>query len=261
MRMVRKTSLKLLLLTLIIANHVSQAQVNKPIRIDKAALSGLGLEKVVLSAEPEREFFQRRILRGEDLSIYIVSSQSWTARMDNFAIDEVVYMLNGKAKIKPDSGDEMSFQSNEFFFIPKGYTGSWQILANDSYHYELSIIATNRAPSPDPKKITPELLDKDVLSGIDITLDNSGSYHKVLTKGVELTVSLKAESPKKKELSTPAKEQIIHVLSGQIGLIDYEGDEHTFNTGDFFVLPKGFTGSWHSKGHGLIKYLVIQKTA
>lgn len=239
---------------------VAQGSALKPIPLDKSALSGIGLEKVTLNAEPEREFFQRRLLRGEDLSVYVVSSQSWTTRMDNFSIDEVVYMLNGKAKIGPDNGKEITFQSNEFFFIPKGYNGSWQIVANNNYHYELSIITTNRAPAPDPSKTVPEPLDKDKLSGIDIELDNDGLYESTLTKGVELTVKLKAESPRSLKSTGPMKEQLIHLLSGQLEITDNDGGLHTFYTGDFFVLPKGFTGDWQSKGHGLIKYLVTEKT-
>ncbi|MBO3698600.1 cupin domain-containing protein [Roseivirga sp. E12] len=252
-----------LLLLFFLPNDLLIAQGNtlKPILLDKSALSGVGLEKVTLNAEPERKFFQRRLLRGEDLSVYVVSSQSWTTRMDNFGIDEVVYMLNGKAKITPNGGKEMAFQSNEFFFIPKGYTGSWQIVANDNYHYELSIITTERASSANSAKTVPELLDKDKLSGIEIEINEQGIYEHVLTKGVELTVKLMAEAPRSLKSSGPMSEKLIHLLSGQIDITDSIGELHTFYTGDFFLIPKGFTGNWQSKGHGIVKYLVTEKTA
>lgn len=250
----------LFLLVIGIQNQTSAQNILKPILLDKSTLSGIGLDKVSLNAEPEREFFQKRLLRGDDISVYVVSSQSWTTRMDNFAIDEVVFMLNGKALITPDQGQKMEFQSNEFFFIPKGYTGKWQIQANDSYHYELSVISTQRAPKPDPNKTLPELLDKDAISGVQIALDASGDYKKVLAKGNELTVSLNAEKPKEIKFSEPAKERLIYVLSGQVVITDNEDSEYTFHTGDFFVLPKGFIGKWNSQGHGLFKSLVVEKT-
>ncbi|OEK01845.1 hypothetical protein BFP97_10105 [Roseivirga sp. 4D4] len=243
-----------------LAQNDNQEPPLKPIRIDKAALSGIGLKPVQLENEPDRKFFQRRLLRGVDLSVFIVSSESWTTQMNNFPIDEVVLMLNGKAKINPEKGNEMTFQSNQFFFIPKGYTGSWEIQAGKNYHYELSIISTDRAESADPTKTLPELIDQDELSGININLNSAEQYEKVLTKGSELTVSLKAEKPTQREISTPMKEQLVNLLSGQLTITDTSGEEHVFNTGDFFLFPKGFQGSWQSRGHGLLKYLVIEKT-
>ncbi len=242
------------------AQNDNQEVPSKPILIDKSALSGLGLQSVQLENEPNRKFFQRRLLRGVDLSVFIVSSESWSTQMNNFPIDEVVLMLNGKAKINPENGNQMTFQSNQFFFIPRGYTGSWEIQAGKNYHYELSIISTERAESANPAKTLPELIDQDALSGITIDLNSVKQYERVLTKGSELTVSLKAEKPTEREISSPMKEQLVNLLSGQLTITDTSGVKHVFNTGDFFLFPKGFQGSWQSKGHGLLKYLVVQKT-
>ena len=101
------------------------AKVLEPILIDKSTLSGIGLEKIELNDQPGREFFQKNLYRGKDLSVYVVSSQSWPGRMDNFAIDEYIFMLNGKARVKPDGGEDHFFQTGEHFFAPKGYTGEW----------------------------------------------------------------------------------------------------------------------------------------
>ncbi|OEJ99730.1 cupin domain-containing protein [Roseivirga misakiensis] len=243
-----------------IANETFAQTTLKPIPFDKSALSGIGLKKVELKDEPEREFYQKRLIRGKDLSVYIVSSQSWTTRMNDFSIDEVVYMLNGKANIKPDQGSSNTFQSNEFFFIPKGYTGAWQIDSSESLHYELSIITTDRSASKNEQLTVPQLYSKDDLSGINIKLNDSGSYEKTLTTGAELTIKLKAQKPIQKDLKDPAKEMIIHVLSGQLTIGDSSGGEQVFYTGDFFMIPAGFTGQWKSDGHGLVKYLTIEKT-
>lgn len=244
-----------------LAQNDNQEVPSKPILIDKSALSGLGLQPVQLENEPKREFFQRRLLRGVDLSVFIVSSESWTTQMNNFPIDEVVFMLNGKALINPENGNEMTFQSNQFFFIPRGYTGSWEIQAGESYHYELSIISTERAESTDSAKTLPKLIDQDELSGLNIDLNTAAQYERVLTKGSELTVSLKAEKPTQREISSPMKEQLVNLLSGQLTITDTSGVEHVFNTGDFFLFPKGFQGAWQSRGHGLLKYLVVEKTS
>jgi len=254
-------SFTLLFAITLISLHQSTAQTTlKAYGLDRSALSGIGLEKVVLKDEPEREFFQKRLIRGNDISVFIVSSESWITRMDNFGIDEVVYMLNGKANIKPDNGNTNSFYSNEFFFIPKGYTGSWQIEANTNYHYELSIITTQRTESSDKNQSVPQLYDRDALSGTSINLDASGNYEQVLTRGLELTVKLKAQKPMTISLAEPERERLFHLLSGQVVIKNSLGEVQTFYTGDFFMLPEGFTGNWKSEGHGLVKYITFEKT-
>ena len=132
--------------------QTDSVEIIKPILLDKEALSGIGLQKIELKKEPERAFFQRNLFRGEDLSIYIVSSESWKTSFDNFSFDELVYILNGKAKVKPEGGEEQTFNSHEFLSVPKGYSGSWEVLAGDNYHYELSVIATKRASQIDTTK-------------------------------------------------------------------------------------------------------------
>ena len=230
-----------------------------PILIEKSALSGMGLKQIQLQDEPDRAFFQKNIYRGEDLSVYVVSSQSWLGNMDNFSIDEYIYMLNGKARVKPEGGENQFFQTGDHFFATKGYTGEWEILAGNQYHYELSVITTQRAPEAKVSKTQlPQLLDKDRLSGTEIDLA-SGNYEEVLFLGDELKIMLKGEKPGKVSLKNPVQEQVIAVLSGQISLRTSQEETFTFYTGDFFIIPKGFQGEWISEGHGLLKYLSIQK--
>ena len=232
----------------------------EPILIDKSTLSGIGLEKIDLNDQPGREFFQKNLYRGEDLSVYVVSSQSWPGRMDNFAIDEYIFMLNGKARVKPDGGEDHFFQTGEHFFAPKGYTGEWEIIAGENYHYELSVITTPRADSVSlSRNMLPQLLDKNQLSGIDISLGEHGTFEKELIKGDELNLFLRGEKPLTLELSD-AIEQIICLLSGQVSISTPGRTAQTFYSGDYFILPKGYTGTWESEGHGLIKYLVIKQT-
>lgn len=235
-------------------------QTISPILIDKSVLSGIGLKQIQLDHEPDRAFFQKNLYRGEDLSVYVVSSQSWLGKMENFSIDEYIYMLNGKARVKPEGGEDRFFQTGDHFFATKGYTGEWEIIAGNQYHYELSVITTQRAPEVKISKTQlPQLLDKNKLSGTEIDL-SSGNYEAELFQGDELTILLKGESPRNVLLETPSEEQVIAVLSGQLTLRDSQNQSYTFHTGDFLILPKGFQGEWISEGHGMLKYLTIQKS-
>ena len=230
-----------------------------PILLDKSVLSGVGLKKIDLKNEPEKDFYQKNLYQGEDISVYVVSTETWNNEFKNFWFDEFIYMYHGEVIVKPESGKTQLFHSGDYFFASKGFTGEWEIRAGDYLHYELSVITTKRADSSIiSKNLDHQIFDKATLSGANIRLDNEGKYSKVLRKGVELTICLKAEKPNKFDI-TNAKEKLIQILSGQITLTTSKS-EITFYSGDFFIIPKNMNGKWKSEGHGLIKYLTIEKT-
>jgi len=109
----------------------------RPVLVSKSTLSGVGLKPVKLRDQPERAFFQKNLYRGPELSVYVVSSESWPGKVNNFSIDEFIYMLNGKARVKAEGGEDHIFYTGEHFFAPKGFTGEWEILAGNNLHYEL----------------------------------------------------------------------------------------------------------------------------
>ena len=231
-----------------------------PVLLDRSVLSGVGLRKVDLKDEPEKDFYQKRLYRGEDISIYVVSTETWNNEFKNFGFDEFIYMYHGEAIVKPLNGKVQLFHSGDYFFAPKGYTGEWEIKAGNNLHYELSVISTERAdPTITSENSEHQLFQKSTLSGAHIELKSGEKYGEILRKGVELTVSLRAEKPSEWKIE-PAKEMLIQLLSGQVTIKIPEGTERTFYSRDFFVIPKNLTGNWKSEGHGLVKYLTIEKT-
>ena len=253
---------KVALVFLLFSSLWSNAQErNQPLLLDRSVLSGVGLEKIDLKDEPEKDFHQKRLYSGEDISIYVVSTETWNNDFKNFWFDEFIYMYHGEALIKPENGRSMLFHSGDYFFAPKGFTGEWEIRAGNHLHYELSVITTHRA---DSTRISAEddhqLFNRSTLSGAHIDLNEVNPYHEILRKGVELTVTLHAERPSSIQMSDQSKERLVHLLSGQISIVDINEEEHTFYTGDFFVLPKNCQGEWKSNGHGMIKYLTVEKS-
>ena len=233
----------------------------QPILIDRTALSGIGLQKVDITDEPEKDFYQKTIYRGESLSVYIVSTETWNNKMNDFPFDEFVYMLHGQAIVKPRGGISQVFNSGDFFFAPKGFTGEWEIRAGNNLHYELSIIASKRSSMDSSyTRRAHHLFDRSTLSGEHIDLDNEENYSELLRKGIELTVSLESEKPVQYPIEEPMGERVIHLLSGQITLVDAQGKSTVFYSGDFFIIPQGFIGQWQSAGHGLVKYLSVERT-
>ncbi len=235
-------------------------EVIKPILLDKAVLSGIGLKKIDLKDEPEKEFYQKNLFHGKDISVYVVSTQSWVNTCKNYPFDEFVYMFHGDAKVSPTTGEPQTFHSRDFFFAHRGFNGFWEILADDKLHYELSIISTKRA---DSSRVVQdqmhELISKEMISGFGL-LNESGPGQKALASGAELACFLHVEIEQQKKLEEPGKEKFIHVLSGQITVHDKSGNKSVFHTGDFFVLPQGFTGMWTTEGHSLVKYLSVERS-
>lgn len=48
------------------------------------------------------------------------------------------------------------------------------------------------------------------------------------------------------EKFTGTCDEFCHLIEGTVRLIDEAGAEKTFNAGDTFVIPKGFTGVWEN---------------
>ena len=257
------TQIASVLVLMLIVNPNSIAQ-NKaqPYLVDKNVLSGIGIERLKLKDLPEKKFFQTRLFNGENLSVFVLSSESWLNTFDEFNLDEYVYIVNGVSVINSLGKKKESFYNGEFFCIPKGFNGKVEIQAGNQFHCELSVISTRRA------KIEKDQIGKDVvkfdpslISGAHIDLDNSNTFEHELFKGPELTFTLKADKTSYTKKVHGKFDQFIQLMYGQIILTDESGMEHKFQTGDFLVIPKGFKGSWKSLGHDFAKYILVTETS
>ena len=79
-----------------------------PFSLDKSTLSGVGLQKIDLKNEPEKVFHQKRLVRGDELSVYVVSTQSWVNKIEDYKFDEYIYMLHGESVTRPAEGVGLS---------------------------------------------------------------------------------------------------------------------------------------------------------
>lgn len=75
---------------------------------------------------PERDYFQKTVYRGPQLSVFLLSSETVENEIDNFPIDEFVYYMNGRADIKAKEGVEYTFLGGDYIFVPQGFSGSWK---------------------------------------------------------------------------------------------------------------------------------------
>ena len=246
-----------LLTSLSLFLFATQAQ-SQAIPIDKAIMSGIGLKQVKLKNDPERAFFQTNLYRGEDISVYMLSSQSATTNFDPMPFDEFVLLVDGSSVIEPSSGEKKQFYKGDYILAPKGYNGLWKVEAGNRYHLELSVISNKRATSiAENQDLTPFIIDPTDLSG----LERKDEMQQVLLDGVELNITLNAEEAGERKISDNQEELVIHILSGKVDLKAEGQPLQTFYTGDFFILPKGFSGSWKSSAQDLFRCIYIKKAA
>lgn len=245
------------------AQVVEKKTVIRPILLDAAYLSGLNLKSVTNANQPDRKLFQKRLYRGTDISIYIVSSESASANHESYGMEEFLYLINGAARMKPKQGAERYYYTGDFFIAPKGYIGEWETIGATDFHHELSVISTKRnKKEANPDKLLPVLIDKKILSGIGMTKINTAEtlYRDTIYQGHELTIITEAEAASNKTIDQALDEQLIYVIAGAVNIIDKANQSQTFYAGDFFVLPANFTGQWKSSGHQLFRSMRISKS-
>ncbi len=233
----------------------------KPIPLAPSALSGLGLKKVTSSADPERLLFQKMLFQGNEISVFVVASETKTANWEDYSIEEFIYVINGRARLSPTKAEERFYYPGDFFLVPKGYQGEWETQGGNSFYHELSVIANERDDTPSDSH-NPILMDKAKIAGINLTPaeGQAKNYNDVLHKGRDLTVSTQSESPQTIENFESSSEALIYIIAGALTLEIEGGERFLFQTGDFFILPKGFRGTWTSEGHKLFRTLRVEKT-
>ena len=241
-----------------IIKQVEQQNVIEPILLDKSLLSGKGLKSVELKDQPKRKFFQSQVYKGEEISAYMISSNTADKDFESFPIDEFVFLTKGAVLFEPKDRKKIKFNANDFFVLPRGFQGNIKTVGDPKYHLELSIISNKRADTElISKNILPILLDKELILGEDIQLNENGFYENVFYSGLELEVRIHIERPRQFSIANNKKEQCIHILDGSLNITANKAKTQTFNKGDFFILPIGFGGTIETKGDNLVRMIKI----
>jgi uncharacterized cupin superfamily protein len=109
-----------------------------PLRIDRDAIGGIGLEPVAWD-DPTRSAKWSFLYRGDELSVSVFQSSpagedksviSSKARVKNYPYDQFVIVLSGKSVLTPDNGVSQTFSVGDFFVVPKGFSGTWEEIGN-----------------------------------------------------------------------------------------------------------------------------------
>ena len=257
-----------ILIALIIVNVFFSTVVNadskiiEPILLDKAILSGLNLEPVTASWAPkDRELFSRVVYSGKKFDVTVMAGNTAKTQFKDYDVDEFVYVINGQATLTGEDGIAQTFHTGDFFVVPKGFSGEWHSQGN-RYYQELIVIMKERYDGTNKGNTRPVLINKTKLSGLGIGRIRWAAdpdrevYREVLYDGLELDVAIVAGATATTELSEPGTEEFVYVVNGSATLVPRGGKSQTFYTGDFFVVPEGFIGTWTSTGNHLYRELI-----
>lgn len=226
--------------------------------LDRAALSGLGLEIDKSGGMSSKELY-----RGKQIAIEMQSWVSGDWRVDKGESDRFIYVVNGRAMLTPDASESITFETGDFFVVPKGFKGKWHVEAN-KYYQQLNVTPV-RISNTEASEITlPFLVDRNILSGLNLTkkewpLDSSREmYAAHLYKGPELMVAVVAAGPASTDFEKPTSiDELVYVANGSAALTAKDSDTSTFYSRDFFVVPKGFIGNWTNTGNNLYRELIV----
>jgi len=122
-----------------------------PVRLDSEKLAGLGLEEYpAMAAEEVLEGGSGQrgevFFVGDELAVGVWEADaSILAVTEPFDYDEFVTVLSGKLILTDDQGTAVEYLPGESVVIPKGFTGTWQMLGNYREIYVMEKEAFMRA--------------------------------------------------------------------------------------------------------------------
>ena len=125
--------------TLILSMPVvaDEASPVRAVKLDPAKLAGVNLPEYEQFVAPENVLEGNHRPRGEvlhygdQLIVEVYEDDPGTYLFDDpFIYDEFVSILSGKLIMTPTGGEPQEFVAGDYLVVPKGFTGTWQMLGN-----------------------------------------------------------------------------------------------------------------------------------
>ena len=212
---------------------------------------------------------------GKELVVEVFEDDPAThAIAEPFPVDEYVMVLSGKLILTDADGQVQEFVAGDSLMVPKGFTGTWQMLGNyrelivverESYENAFKAAEAGGSAKEEVKVQTapsPVRMNPDKLAGVDLSAGEpfiapedilEGSHRprgESLYSGEELIVEIFEDDPATLAIAEPFPvDEYVMVMSGKLILTDADGQVQEFVAGDSLMVPKGFTGTWQMLGN------------
>ncbi|MEK9542584.1 MAG: cupin domain-containing protein [Luminiphilus sp.] len=195
-----------------------------------------------------------------------------------YPYDEYVRVLEGSVVLTSSGGERQSYEAGDAFLVPVGWTGTWEmptrfreliIVDRNGWEAVESMIATLFGADSESRRgqtsVLPLLtssLKRAPLEDLppwpqEVVLSGASKHgQKVLHSGNVVAALYGAEAARLSVGEPFPYDEYVLVLSGEVTLTSNSGESQTFGTGDSFLVPKGWTGTWDMPGRYLEKIVV-----
>jgi hypothetical protein len=250
------------------------------LQLEAERLNAVELEKVkpfpnFVVAAGKSEHWEKVLHRGELIVMLYAAKPVLLKALVPFPYDEFVWVLDGELTLSHVGGRTETYVAGDTLLVPKGFKGTWE---NRGDYRELVVIETKAAESAEklfklagsffaslfrdapeflplnaqqlksaelqplePTPADPELSD-------DLEAWQASSFTRVY--GGEFVMEVYANKPGLLDISTPFPcDKFVWVLDGELTLTHVDGQPATYTAGDAVFVPKGFMGSWETRGN------------
>ena len=237
-------------------------------------------ESMLISGESAHG--QKVLHEGEFVVVIYESVPAVIGINEPYPYDEFVRVLEGTVVLTSESGDRQVYGPDDHFLVPKGWMGTWDmprsfreliVVETAAWNQSESTIASTfgskRPTAKADLEVLPLLVDAlreetlEVLppwpEGVVLAGVNEHAQ-KVLHEGEVVTVLYGAEAARLNVSEPFPYDEYVLVLRGEVILTSEDGSSQTFSTGDGFLVPKGWTGTWDMPEQYLEK-IIVETTA
>ncbi len=181
-----------------------------------------------------------------------------TTGLNPYPLFEFMLLLEGQVGIIDEAGHEETISAGEPFFLPKGFTCSWQM----PVYYRKYFMNLDNAAYPaesDPAKLKvarplpygPEEGLKEIeLGAADFTTPKPRQRQHLAYESADgrIQVGTWDATPYERPITPSARSELMCILEGSVTMTGPYGEE-TFRAGDSFFLPLGAPNGWRSEGY------------
>lgn len=234
----------------------------KPIRFDADGPAGTGLqtwEEIPASALVAGTPVQRGHNYFTDdtgtLTAGVWDCTPMTTKSAPYSVNEFMLVLEGSVTIVHDDGREWTIKAGESFVIPKGAPVVWKqteymrkfYVILDDAELEAGAADTLTVRKPDPAEKIPAVGEQDTSRYIgDVPTQHVKAYYSDPTG--QYTVGIWDTTEMHTRPLPFVRNELMHILEGEVTITNGDGVASTFKAGDTFLVPKGMSYQWDSKG-------------
>ena len=244
-----------------------------PIRFDANGPAGAGMkewEKIsaegLTAGDPVQHGHEYFKDDTGQLTAGVWDGTPMTTRLEPYSVSEFMLLLEGEVTIVDARGNEQTMRAGDTFVIPKGMPCVWM---QTGYVRKFYVIFDDRSGkvAADPDKLAVIRPRGDGPLSL-VTSQDTSRYlngtptqhsHEWFTDASEqMHVGVWDTTDMHTRPLLFARNELMHLLAGEVSLTNGDGVVSTFRAGDTFMVPRGMSYRWDSSGYVKKFYCIFQ---